>query len=42
MLIMDSLKQIMFVDILTCAKTFRDHVQSERHAKLQTNSADIY
>lgn len=36
-----NLKQIVFVDVVTFMQTFREHVQNEGHAKLQTNSADV-
>lgn len=36
-----SLKQIVFVDVMTFTQTFREHVQNEGHGKLQTNSADV-
>lgn len=36
-----NLKQIVFVDVLTLAQNFREHVQKEGHGKLQTCSADV-
>lgn len=36
-----NLKQIVFVDVVTFMQTFREHVQNEGRAKLQTNSADV-
>lgn len=34
-------KQVVLVGVMTFTETFREHVQSEGHGKLQTNSADV-
>lgn len=33
--------EIVLVGVMTFTQTFREHVQSEGHGKLQTNSADV-